>query len=76
MIRFVKLNIHGFLKVNAGLTTDRLARGKRSIAVNLKDPQGRAIIEKLSSKSDVLIEPFRPGKVLRQSVRITRGKQA
>ncbi|XP_057364517.1 alpha-methylacyl-CoA racemase-like [Daphnia carinata] len=40
---------------------DRQARGKRSIALNLKSPDGIAILHRLCSKADVLIEPFRPG---------------
>ncbi len=36
-------------------------RGKRSIAVNLKDPAGREIVEKLATQSDVVMENFRPG---------------
>ncbi|MEI6127130.1 MAG: CoA transferase, partial [Pseudomonadota bacterium] len=36
-------------------------RGKKSICVNLKDPQGREIIHDLIRKSDVLIENFAPG---------------
>ncbi len=36
-------------------------RGKRSIAVNLKDPAGREIVEKLAAQSDVVMENFRPG---------------
>jgi formyl-CoA transferase/CoA:oxalate CoA-transferase len=36
-------------------------RGKRSIAVNLKDPKGREIVEKLAAQSDVVMENFRPG---------------
>lgn len=40
---------------------DRLARGKRSIAIDLQNPRGKEIARKLCLKSDVLIEPFRPG---------------
>jgi hypothetical protein len=29
----------------------------------LKSPEGIAIVHKLCSKADVLIEPFRPGKI-------------
>ena len=38
-----------------------LGRSKKSIAINLKDPKGRAIIEKLIEDYDVLVEQFRPG---------------
>ncbi|CAF3425552.1 unnamed protein product [Rotaria socialis] len=40
---------------------DRLARGKRSISIDLKTPAAIDIFRRLSSKADVLIEPFRPG---------------
>ncbi|CAG7701517.1 unnamed protein product [Allacma fusca] len=43
------------------LTTDKLGRGKQSIAVNMKHPEGRLIVQKLASKADVLLDPFRPG---------------
>ena len=42
-------------------TIDTLARGKRSMTVDLHNPQGIDIVQKLCTKSDVLIEPFRPG---------------
>jgi alpha-methylacyl-CoA racemase len=38
-----------------------LNRGKRSIAVDLKTPGGPAVLRRLCSRSDVLIEGFRPG---------------
>lgn len=43
---------HYFLSVN---------RGKKSLAVDLKDPEGVALVRRLASTSDVLIENFRPG---------------
>src|SRR5262249_33548141 len=36
-------------------------RGKRSVAVNLKAPEGRAIVERLVAGSDVVMENMRPG---------------
>lgn len=36
-------------------------RGKRSIALNLKDPRGVDALKAMVAKSDVLIEGFRPG---------------
>ena len=41
---------------------DRLARGKMSVAVNLKKEEGVSVVRKLCKKADVIIEPFRPGK--------------
>src|SRR4030095_1868280 len=36
-------------------------RGKRSLAVNLKLPDGKAIFKRLARSSDILIENYRPG---------------
>ena len=36
-------------------------RGKRSIALDLKDDDGRAVFERLVASADVVIENFRPG---------------
>ncbi len=41
--------------------TDILARGRKSIAVDLKNPQGVETVLKLIETADVLIEGFRPG---------------
>ncbi|KAF4458464.1 alpha-methylacyl- racemase [Fusarium albosuccineum] len=42
-------------------TEDMLARHKASIAVDLKSARGVALIKRLASKADVIIDPFRPG---------------
>ena len=42
-------------------TRDYLARGKRSIGINMKDPRGVETLLALVDKADVLLEPFRPG---------------
>src|ERR1700738_2263803 len=36
-------------------------RNKRSLTLNLRQPEGRAVLEKLIAASDVLVENFRPG---------------
>lgn len=38
-----------------------LNRNKRSLTLNLKAPQGRAIFRKLAREADVVVEGFRPG---------------
>jgi crotonobetainyl-CoA:carnitine CoA-transferase CaiB-like acyl-CoA transferase len=47
----------------AGVATYFFAvnRGKRSIAVDLKRPDGKAVLARLLARADVLIENFRPG---------------
>jgi alpha-methylacyl-CoA racemase len=41
--------------------TDVLRRGKKSVTVDLKDPEGPRAVLRLVEKSHVLIEGFRPG---------------
>jgi len=43
------------------LNYDVTARGKRSIALNVKHDKGRAIVRDMAAKADVILEPFRPG---------------
>ncbi len=38
-----------------------LNRGKKSVALDLKSPEGVAIVKSIAAKSDVLVESFRPG---------------
>jgi alpha-methylacyl-CoA racemase len=44
-----------------GLQTDPLARGRRSVGINTKTPDGVELVLKLCDTADVLIEGFRPG---------------
>lgn len=48
-------------KAGTTISMDRLAYGKKSIAINLKQTEGIEIVKKLAKQSDVLIEPFRKG---------------
>jgi crotonobetainyl-CoA:carnitine CoA-transferase CaiB-like acyl-CoA transferase len=38
-----------------------LNRNKRSLALDLKQPEGVAILKKLAATADVLVENYRPG---------------
>ncbi|MBF5041268.1 CoA transferase [Aggregicoccus sp. 17bor-14] len=38
-----------------------LNRNKRSLALDLKRPEGRAVLEELAGRYDILVESFRPG---------------
>ena len=48
-----KLNGSMFASFNRG--------GKRSVCVDLKTDEGRAVVKDLAAKTDVLVESFRPG---------------
>ncbi len=44
-----------------GSDFQNLHRNKRSITLNLKDPQGVAIFKRMAEKADVVVENYRPG---------------
>ena len=44
-----------------GIPQDICSRGRRSISVNIKQPEGVDIVMKLIKKADALFEGFRPG---------------
>lgn len=46
---------------NADPRAELLNRGRRSIAVDLKHPEGAEVVLALAERADVLIEGFRPG---------------
>ena len=45
---------------NGAGSVDQLARGKRSVAVNLKSPEGVATVLRLAERADVLLHNYRP----------------
>ncbi len=44
-----------------GVNFHMLNRGKDSLALNLRDPECRAVLDPLIAEADILIEQFRPG---------------
>jgi alpha-methylacyl-CoA racemase len=57
----VDRTVPGGLVLGTGPRLDVVNRGKRSLAVDLKDPGARDLVLDLVAGSDVLIEGFRPG---------------
>lgn len=43
----------------------RVNRGKESVAVDLKDPDGAAFVRRLAGRADAVVENFRPGVLAR-----------
>lgn len=48
-------------RTKGAMTVDTQARGKQSLALNLKSPKGVAVLKKLCVQSDVVLEPYRKG---------------
>jgi alpha-methylacyl-CoA racemase len=55
-------------RIGAGALDDQLARGKRSIGIDLKSPEGVDTVLRLVEKADVLLEPYRPGVMERRGL--------
>jgi CoA:oxalate CoA-transferase len=49
---YIKAQSAYFMSVN---------RGKKSVTLNLKTPEGRALLKEMLAKADILVENFRPG---------------
>jgi alpha-methylacyl-CoA racemase len=60
VVRIDRRGVRGGLMGSLGATS-LLDRGKRSIALDLKDPADLAVVRALVRRSDVLLEGFRPG---------------
>lgn len=48
-----------------GMSFASLNAGKQSVAVDLKKPEGQALVRALAAKADILVEGFRPGVLAR-----------
>lgn len=52
---------HGAQKDGVPLWWKEVARNKRTVALNLSDPQGAEVFRRLAARADVVVENFRPG---------------
>jgi len=57
----VDRTVPGGLQLGQGYRKDVVNRGKRSLAVNLKSPDGVELVLDLVARADVLVEGYRPG---------------
>ena len=55
------ISVDRITSAGRGSSADIAARGKKSIAIDIRKEEGQEIIKKLISNADVLIEGFRPG---------------
>src|SRR5579875_2988315 len=53
---------------------DVLGRGRRSVAVDLKTPEGREVVLRLAERADALIEGVRPDDCLSRNPRLVYGR--
>ncbi|MCH2068850.1 MAG: CoA transferase [Shimia sp.] len=60
---------------NMGVSFLAQNAGKKSVTVNLKNPDGKALFEKLVTTADVVVENFRPGVMGRLGVGYDRLKE-
>jgi crotonobetainyl-CoA:carnitine CoA-transferase CaiB-like acyl-CoA transferase len=51
-------------------------RGKHSVALNIADPRGQAIVQALAARADILVENFKPGDLARYGLDYATLKQA
>lgn len=53
----------GFIPQVDGISTTHIwcNRGKKSLVVDMKDPEGLEVVKKLISQADIVVESFRPG---------------
>jgi formyl-CoA transferase len=61
---------HGELEIAPGVAASFLAvnRNKRSVTLDLKQPEGVAILKELAATADVLVENYRPGVAARLGI--------
>ncbi|MDA0264414.1 MAG: CoA transferase [Chloroflexi bacterium] len=70
-VRSVDVSAQGIVQYSSGVNTvfELLNRGKRSVAVDLGDPQGQEIVQKLAAQSDVVVTNLTPHRQERYRLR-------
>lgn len=53
----------GTVREGESLWWPGIARNKRSVAIDLRDERGRALIPRLAAQCDIVLENFRPGRL-------------
>jgi alpha-methylacyl-CoA racemase len=61
VIRIDRLHGATLVGPNSDFRTELLNRGRRSVAVDLKNPRGAEVVLALAERADALVEGFRPG---------------
>ena len=41
-----------------------IARNKRSVAIDMRSPEGRALVRRIAARCDIVLENFRPGRLV------------
>jgi len=59
---------HGRSKDGIPLWWKEISRNKRTVALDLKDPQGAEVFRRLAATADVVVENFRPGTLERWGI--------
>jgi crotonobetainyl-CoA:carnitine CoA-transferase CaiB-like acyl-CoA transferase len=58
----------GMRRTAGGLFFDRLNRNKRSVTLDLRSPESRAVLDALLARADVIVDSFRPSTARRLGV--------
>ena len=70
-VRSIDVSSRGIVQYSGGINSafELLNRGKQSVAVNLENPQGQAIVLKLAARSDVVVTNLTPHRQERYKLR-------
>jgi len=70
-VRSIDVSARGVVQYSGGINTifELLNRGKQSVAVNLENPQGQEVVQKLAAQSDVVVTNLTPHRQERYKLR-------